>query len=171
MWSISPQNYEEKKSEDFWIFMLKLQILRKTWKTLLDAGGYTQSKQLQVVAWFCKYNHRRNRWHQQVHFALELFLNMPLFTKRKGRVARKSVMWNALAGTEGSTALFIAWHFSQISRMGNGLAKTYFKRKISEGKSKSQALVCFAVKWSIFTGMMLKYKTMYRNGSKCDFFS
>jgi type I restriction enzyme M protein len=45
----------------------------------------------------------------------------------------------------GNRRLNRAFHrmaLSQISRMGNPLALTYFKRKVSEGKSKAQALVC-----------------------------
>jgi len=45
----------------------------------------------------------------------------------------------------GNRRLNCAFHYmalSQISRSGNDKAKMYFKRKVSEGKSKSQALVC-----------------------------
>jgi len=31
---------------------------------------------------------------------------------------------------------------SQISRSGNDAARAYFKKKVSEGKTKAQALVC-----------------------------
>jgi transposase len=66
----------------------------------------------------------------------------------------------------GNRRLNCAFHrmaLSQISRSGNELAKTYFKRKISEGKSKSQALVCLRRQMVNIVWMMLKHKTTYRN--------
>jgi transposase len=66
----------------------------------------------------------------------------------------------------GNRRLNCAFHrmaLSQISRMGNDRAKQYFKRKISEGKSKSQALVCLRRQMVNIIWMMLKHKTTYRN--------
>ena len=66
----------------------------------------------------------------------------------------------------GNRRLNCAFHrmaLSQISRMGNDRAKQYFKRKISEGKSKSQALVCLRRQMVNIIWMMLKHKTIYRN--------
>jgi len=66
----------------------------------------------------------------------------------------------------GNRRLNCAFHrmaLSQISRMGNDKAKVYFKRKISEGKSKSQALVCLRRQMVNIVWMMLKHKTTYRN--------
>jgi len=66
----------------------------------------------------------------------------------------------------GNRRLNCAFHrmaLSQISRMGNDMAKTYFKREISEGKSKSQALVCLRRQMVNVVWMMLKHKTIYRN--------
>ncbi len=66
----------------------------------------------------------------------------------------------------GNRRLNCAFHrmaLSQISRMGNEKARTYFKRKISEGKSKSQALVCLRRQIVNIVWMMLKHKTVYRN--------
>ena len=66
----------------------------------------------------------------------------------------------------GNRRLNCAFHrmaLSQISRSGNELAKTYFKRKISEGKSKSQALVCLRRQMVNVVWCMLKNKTVYRN--------
>ena len=66
----------------------------------------------------------------------------------------------------GNRRLNCAFHrmaLSQISRMGNDRAKAYFKRKISEGKSKSQALVCLRRQTVNIVWMMLKHKTTYRN--------
>ena len=65
----------------------------------------------------------------------------------------------------GNRRLNCAFHrmaLSQISRMGNDKARTYFKRKVSEGKSKSQALVCLRRQMVNIVWMMLKHKTMYR---------
>ena len=66
----------------------------------------------------------------------------------------------------GNRRLNCAFHrmaLAQISRMGNDRAKQYFKRKISEGKSKSQALVCLRRQIVNIIWMMLKHKTVYRN--------
>ena len=66
----------------------------------------------------------------------------------------------------GNRRLNCAFHrmaLSQISRMGNDKARTYFKRKISEGKSKSQALVCLRRQMVNIIWMMMKHKTIYRN--------
>jgi transposase len=66
----------------------------------------------------------------------------------------------------GNRRLNCAFHrmaLSQISRMGNDKARIYFKRKISEGKSKSQALVCLRRQMVNIIWMMLKHKTVYRN--------
>ncbi len=65
----------------------------------------------------------------------------------------------------GNRRLNRAFHrmaLCQISRMGNKLAKTYFKRKISEGKTKAQALVCLRRQLVNVVWMMMKYKTEYR---------
>jgi len=65
----------------------------------------------------------------------------------------------------GNRRLNSAFHrmaLSQISRMGNERAKQYFKRKISEGKSKSQALVCLRRQMVNIVWMMMKHKTEYR---------
>ena len=66
----------------------------------------------------------------------------------------------------GNRRLNCAFHrmaLAQISRMGNDRARAYFKRKISEGKSKSQALVCLRRQMVNIVWMMLKHKTVYRN--------
>jgi len=66
----------------------------------------------------------------------------------------------------GNRRLNCAFHrmaLSQISRMGNDRAQAYFKRKISEGKSKSQALVCLRRQMVNIVWMMMKHKTIYRN--------
>jgi len=66
----------------------------------------------------------------------------------------------------GNRRLNCAFHrvaLSQISRMGNDKARDYFKRKVSEGKSKSQALVCLRRQMVNIVWMMMKHKTIYRN--------
>ena len=65
----------------------------------------------------------------------------------------------------GNRRLNCAFHrmaLAQISRMGNDRARVYFKRKISEGKSKSQALVCLRRQMVNIVWMMMKRKTIYR---------
>jgi transposase len=65
----------------------------------------------------------------------------------------------------GNRRLNCAFHrmaLSQISCMGNEKARAYFKRKISEGKSKGQALVCLRRQMVNIIWMMLKHKTIYR---------
>lgn len=65
----------------------------------------------------------------------------------------------------GNRRLNCAFHrmaLAQISRMGNDKARVYFKRKVSEGKSKSQALVCLRRQMVNIVWMMLKHKTIYR---------
>lgn len=65
----------------------------------------------------------------------------------------------------GNRRLNCAFHrmaLSQISRMGNPAAVRYFKRKVSEGKSKSQALVCLRRQMVNVVYMMLKHKTVFR---------
>lgn len=66
----------------------------------------------------------------------------------------------------GNRRLNCAFHrmaLSQISRSGNELAKNYFKRKVSEGKSKSQALVCLRRQMVNIIWCMMKNKTEYRS--------
>lgn len=64
----------------------------------------------------------------------------------------------------GNRRLNRAFHrmaLSQISRMGNNAARNYFKKKISEGKTKSQALVCLRRQMVNIVWMMMKHKTEY----------
>lgn len=51
---------------------------------------------------------------------------------------------------------------SQISRMGNPLGLAYFKRKVSEGKSKQQALVCLRRQMVPIIWMMMKHRREFR---------
>jgi len=50
---------------------------------------------------------------------------------------------------------------SQISKSGNERAKEYFQRKLSEGKTKVQALCCLKRRLIDIIFMMLKYKQAY----------
>ena len=50
---------------------------------------------------------------------------------------------------------------SQISRSGNAEAKAYFQRKVSEGKTKAQALCCLKRRLVNIIFMMLKHKQAY----------
>jgi transposase len=64
----------------------------------------------------------------------------------------------------GNRRLNCAFHrmaLSQISRTGNEKAKLYFQQKISQGKSKSQALVCLRRHMVNIVWMMMKHKTTY----------
>ena len=81
----------------------------------------------------------------------------------------KTVRWRKTRG--GNRRLNRAFHrmaLSQISRMGNPAAQAYFKRKVSEGKSKSQALVCLRRQMVTIIWMMMKHKTEYRYPQKND---
>ena len=65
----------------------------------------------------------------------------------------------------GNRRLNRAFHrmaLSQMSRTGNPLGLAYFKRKVSEGKSKAQALVCLRRQMVTIVWMMLKHKTEFR---------
>jgi transposase len=50
---------------------------------------------------------------------------------------------------------------SQMSRSGNVAARAYFLKKVSEGKSKSQALVCLRRHIVNLVWCLMKYKTEY----------
>jgi transposase len=65
----------------------------------------------------------------------------------------------------GNRRLNRAFHrmaLSQISRSGNDAARTYFQRKISEGKTKAQSLVCLRRQLVNVVRMLMKHKTEYR---------
>ena len=75
----------------------------------------------------------------------------------------KTIRWRKTRS--GNRRLNRAFHrmaLSQISRSGNDAARTYFKRKVSEGKTKAQALVCLRRQLVNVVWMMLKHKTEYR---------
>lgn len=86
----------------------------------------------------------------------------------------KTIRWRKTRS--GNRRLNRAFHrmaLSQISRSGNDAARTYFKRKISEGKTKAQALVCLRRQLVNVVWMMLKHKSEYGYPQKktLDFFS
>jgi len=75
----------------------------------------------------------------------------------------KTIRWRKTRS--GNRRLNRAFHrmaLSQISRSGNEAARAYFKRKISEGKTKAQALVCLRRQLVNVVWMMMKHKTEYR---------
>jgi transposase len=74
----------------------------------------------------------------------------------------KTIRWRKTRS--GNRRLNRAFHrmaLSQISRSGNDAARAYFKRKISEGKTKAQALVCLRRQLVNVIWMMLKHNTEY----------
>lgn len=76
----------------------------------------------------------------------------------------KTMRWRKTRS--GNRRLNCAFHrmaLSQISRTGNDKAKTYFKKKVSEGKSKSQALVCLRRQMVNIIWCMMKNKTTYKD--------
>ena len=86
----------------------------------------------------------------------------------------KTIRWRKTRS--GNRRLNRAFHrmaLSQISRSGNDAARIYFRRKISEGKTKAQALVCLRRQLVNVVWMMMKHKTEYRYPQEkvVDFFS
>ena len=81
----------------------------------------------------------------------------------------KTIRWRKTRS--GNRRLNRAFHrmaLSQISRSGNDAARTYFKRKVSEGKTKAQALVCLRRQLVNVVWMMMKHKIEYRYPQKND---
>jgi transposase len=79
----------------------------------------------------------------------------------------KTIRWRKTRS--GNRRLNRAFHrmaLSQISKSGNDAAREYFRRKISEGKTKGQALVCLRRQLVNVVWMMLKRKTEYRYPQK-----
>lgn len=74
----------------------------------------------------------------------------------------KTVRWKKTrSGNRRLNRSFHRMALSQISKSGNDAARTYFKRKISEGKTRSQALVCLRRQLVNIVWMMLKHRTEY----------
>jgi transposase len=81
----------------------------------------------------------------------------------------KTVRWRKTrSGNRRLNRSFHRMALSQISRMGNDAAQAYFKKKVSEGKSKSQALVCLRRQMVNIIWMMMKHKTEYVYPRKND---
>jgi len=86
----------------------------------------------------------------------------------------KTIRWRKTrSGNRRLNRSFHRMALSQISRSGNDAARTYFKRKVSEGKTKAQALVCLRRQLVNVVWMILKHKTEYVYPQKkvVDFFS
>ena len=74
----------------------------------------------------------------------------------------KTTRWRKTrSGNRRLTTAFHRMALSQISRMGNDKAREYFEKKVSEGKSKSQALVCLRRHMVTIVWMMLKHGTVF----------
>jgi len=75
----------------------------------------------------------------------------------------KTIRWRKTrSGNRRLNRSFHRMALSQISRSGNDAARTYFKRKISEGKTKGQSLVCLRRQLVNVVWMMMRHKTEYR---------
>ncbi|KKT91498.1 MAG: Transposase [Parcubacteria group bacterium GW2011_GWC1_45_13] len=86
----------------------------------------------------------------------------------------KTIRWRKTkSGNRRLNRSFHRMALSQISRSGNDAARVYFKRKISEGKTKAQALVCLRRQLVNVVWMMMGHKTEYRYPQEkvVDFFS
>ncbi len=136
--------------------------LEKDMKILLDAGGYTIQTAsgcgLVLASTIIGEIGDINRFTSPG--ALAKYAGCAPRERSSGKKVRH------VKSRSGNRRLNCAFHrmaLSQISRMGNDKARTYFKRKISEGKSKSQALVCLRRQMVNIVWMMLKHKTVYRN--------
>lgn len=75
----------------------------------------------------------------------------------------KTVRWRkAKSGNRRLNRPFHRMALSRISRSGNEAARACFKRKVSEGKLKSQSLVCLRRQMVNIVWMMMKHKAVYR---------
>ncbi|MCX6751416.1 MAG: IS110 family transposase [Candidatus Nomurabacteria bacterium] len=136
--------------------------LEKDMQILLDAGGYTIQTAsgcgLVVASTIIGEISDINRFTSPG--ALSKYAGCSPRERSSGKKNRH------VKSRSGNRRLNCAFHrmaLSQISRMGNDKARTYFKKKISEGKSKNQALVCLKRHMVNIIWMMLKHKTIYRN--------
>lgn len=67
----------------------------------------------------------------------------------------------SLSGNRRLNRAFHRMALSQISRSGNDKARVYFAKKVSQGKSKSQALVCLRRQMVNIVWMMMKHQTVF----------
>ena len=136
--------------------------LEKDMIALLDAGGYTIQTAsgcgMVLASSIVGEIGDINRFHSPG--ALSKYAGCSPRERSSGKKTRH------VKTRSGNRRLNCAFHrmaLAQISRMGNDRAREYFKRKVSEGKSKSQALVCLRRQMVNIIWMMLKHKTIYRN--------
>ena len=136
--------------------------LEKDMIALLDAGGYTIQTAsgcgMVLASSIVGEIGDINRFHSPG--ALSKYAGCSPRERSSGKKTRH------VKTRSGNRRLNCAFHrmaLAQISRMGNDRARAYFKRKVSEGKSKSQALVCLRRQMVNIIWMMLKHKTIYRN--------
>ncbi len=97
-----------------------------------------------------------NRFHSPA--ALAKYAGLAPKQKSSGKTIRH------VKSKSGNRKLNMAIHriaLSQISKSGNQYAKEYFKKKMTEGKSKNQALFCLKRKLVNIIYMMLKHKQTY----------
>lgn len=74
----------------------------------------------------------------------------------------KTIRWRKTrSGNRRLNGAFHRMALSQISRSGNDAARSYFRRKVSEGKTKAQALVCLRRQLVNVIWMMMKRRTEY----------
>jgi hypothetical protein len=89
---------------------------------------------------------------------------LPLASREQGprRIATTPLIRPLREHVSKISSMFCSIVLSQISSTGNLRASTYFNRKVSEGKSKAQALVCLRRQMVTIIWMMLKHRTEYR---------
>ena len=136
--------------------------LEKDMKILLDAGGYTIQTAsgcgLVLASMIIGEIGDINRFTSPG--ALAKYAGCAPRERSSGKKIRH------VKSRSGNRRLNCAFHrmaLSQISKSGNEKAKTYFRRKVGEGKSKSQALVCLRRQIVNIVWVMMKRKTVYRN--------
>lgn len=135
--------------------------LEKDMETLLDAGGYTLQTAsgcgLVLASAIVGEIGDINRFTSPG--ALSKYAGC---SPRECSSGKKTRHVKSRSGNRRLNCAFHRMALSQISRMGNTRAKVYFQRKISEGKSKSQALVCLRRQMVNIVWCMMKHKTIYR---------
>ena len=141
---------------------IEIKEIEKELKMLIDAGGYTLHTAsgcgAVIAADIIGEIGDINRFHSPG--SLAKYAGCAPREQSSGKTKR----WKKTRS--GNRRLNRAFHrmaLSQISRMGNEKARTYFQKKVSEGKSKQQALVCLRRQMVNIVWMMMKHKTEYRS--------
>jgi len=81
----------------------------------------------------------------------------------------KTVRWRKTrSGNRRLNRSFHRMALCQISRSGNDAARAYFRRKVAEGKTKAQAVVCLRRQLVNVVWMMMKHHTSYRYPQPTD---